>query len=134
VFTILQDAKGFLWFLTDKGMVKYNGKTFKTFTTKEGLPNNDVWDGFTTPDGKVWYLSKATSLGYIKKDSVFSFPNKNENEIINPITSLVHKNEVYPAGPSKTFELKENTWQEINVKNLGKGKNQYTYVVHNKVT
>lgn len=109
----MQDAKGFMWFLTDKGMVKYNGKTFKTFTTKQGLPNNDVWDAFTTPDGKIWYLSKSTRLGYIENDSVLSFPNQNKNEIINPIFSIQIENEVYPSGPKEIFQLKDTIWEII---------------------
>jgi hypothetical protein len=118
IYTILQDAKGFIWFLTDKGMVKYNGKTFKTFTTKQGLPINDVWEGITTPDTKVWYLSKSSKLGYIKNDSVFSFPTSNEEEIMNPIFTSQIGNNIYPTGPNNSFELKNGKWEEIlNSKN-----------------
>lgn len=110
VYTIVQDAKGFIWFLTDKGMVKYNGKTFKTFTTKDGLPNNDVWDAFTTPDGKVWYFSKSSSLGYIENDNVVVFPNNDKDEIINPIYSSQIGDSIYPSGPNQTFTLKDARW------------------------
>ena len=115
VYTILQDAKGFMWFLTDKGMVKYNGKTFKTFTTKDGLPNNDVWDAFTTPDGKVWYLTKSTHLGYIENNIVQSFPNQNNNEVITPINSSQINNSIYPGGTTKFFKLKDSTWQNLKI-------------------
>lgn len=110
VYTIVQDAKGFIWFLTDKGMVKYNGKTFKTISTKNGLPINDVWDAFTTSDGKVWYLSKAAKLGYVERDTVISFPNINKGEIMNPIFSSQIGDSIYPTGPEKTFSLKNNQW------------------------
>ncbi len=113
IYTILQDVKGFIWFLTDKGMVKYNGNQFKTFTTKQGLPINDVWEGFTTPDAKVWYLSKSSKLGYIENDSVFSFPTSNEEEIMNPIFSSQIGNNVYPTGPTNTFELINGKWSKI---------------------
>ncbi len=113
VYTIIQDAQGFMWFLTDKGMVKYNGKTFKTYTTRDGLPNNDVWDAFSTPDGKVWYMSKSSKLGYIKNDSVLSFSNENKDEIINPIYSTQIDNDVYFGGPNKIFKLKNSIWKHI---------------------
>ncbi|MCF6181611.1 histidine kinase [Lutibacter sp.] len=132
IYTILQDAKGFIWFLTDKGMVKYNGKTFKTFTTKQGLPNNDAWEGFTTPDTKVWYLSKSSKLGYIENDSVFSFATSNEGEIMNPICSSQIKNNVYPTGPTNTFELKNGKWTKKinhNDKNVDK-----IAIFHNTIT
>ena len=57
IYKITQDYKGFIWFITDKGIVKYNGTTFKTFTTKEGLPTNDIWDIKITPDNKIWYFN-----------------------------------------------------------------------------
>lgn len=114
VYTIRQDAKGFIWFLTDKGMVKYNGSEFKQFTTKEGLPNNDVWEAFITSDDKVWYLSKAAQLGYISNDSVYSFPNEIPNEIINPIFSYQVNNEIYLSGSVKTHQLINNKWKVIN--------------------
>ena len=110
VYVVKQDAKGFLWFLTDKGMVKYDGTTFKTFTTKNGLPNNDIWKAFTTPDGKIWYLTKASRLGYIENDTVVSFPNTRPNTIINPIFSSQVGNTVYPSGPYGYYTLKDSVW------------------------
>ncbi|WP_152487271.1 sensor histidine kinase [Winogradskyella psychrotolerans] len=133
VYTIMQDAKGFMWFLTDKGMVRYNGKTFKTFTTKQGLPNNDVWDAFPTPDGKIWYLSKSTHLGYIENDSVLSFPNENEEETINPIYSIQLNNEVYPAGPKKIYALKDKFWRSFEIQTENKIREDYTTVFNDKV-
>ncbi|MBQ0787484.1 MAG: histidine kinase [Oceanihabitans sp.] len=115
VYTIIQDAKGFMWFLTDKGMTRFNGNQLITFTTKDGLPNNDVWDAFPTPDGKVWYMSKSASLGYVKEDSILSFPNSNKNKIINPIYSSQVGDSIYPSGPNRTFTLKDKQWVgEVN--------------------
>ena len=114
-------------------MVKYNGKTFTTFTTKQGLPNNDAWEGFTTPDTKVWYLSKSSKLGYIKNDSVHSFPNSNKDEIINPIYSSQIGNNVYPTGPTNTFKLKNGKWIKI-LKNKYRGEDvDRIKIFHTKV-
>jgi ligand-binding sensor domain-containing protein len=134
IYTILQDTKGFMWFLTDKGMVKYNGKYFTAFTTKDGLSNNDVWDAFTTPDGKIWYLSKASSLGYIENDSVLSFPNENKGEIIDPLFSSQIGNDVYPSGPNKIYQLKNNEWKNIFDSNRIKDNYDYTKVFYKNVS
>ena len=32
-YDVFHDSKGFVWFGTDNGVVRYNGKEFKTFTT-----------------------------------------------------------------------------------------------------
>ena len=114
VYTIRQDAKGFIWFLTDKGMVKYNGTDFKPFTTKEGLPNNDVWEAFVTSDAKVWYLSKASQLGYISNDSVYAFPNAVHNEIMNPIFSYQIDDAIYLSGSLKTHQLINGKWKAVD--------------------
>ncbi|WP_430413092.1 histidine kinase [Kordia sp.] len=138
VYTILQDAQGFMWFLTDKGMVKYDGNNFTIFTTKNGLSNNDVWEAFTTPDGKIWYLSKASSLGYIKNDSVVSFPNATKGEIINPTFSFQLGNEIYPMGTNKLYQLKNDTWNIIySVDDFKDAKDankfDYTKILHENV-
>lgn len=114
VYTIRQDTQGFIWFLTDKGMVKYNGSELKQFTTREGLPNNDVWEAFVTSDDKVWYLSKAAQLGYISNDSVYAFPNEVANEIINPIFSYLIDDKVFLSGSVKTHQLIDEEWKVIN--------------------
>jgi two-component sensor histidine kinase len=134
VYTIVQDAKGFMWFLTDKGMVRYNGKELKTFTTKQGLSNNDVWDAYTTPDGRIWYMSKSTHLGYIENDSIFSFPNENEEEIINPLYSVQIGDTVYLSGPKNNHELKDNIWKSFKKSKTSANKiKNYTRVFNHKV-
>ncbi len=110
IYTISQDSKGFIWFLTDRGMVKFNGKKFKNFTTKQGMPNNDIWEARITADNKVWFLSKSSSLGYIKNDSVYSFPSEKEGEIFNPISTGQVGNTIYPTGPNKSYTLKNKKW------------------------
>ncbi|HHB52290.1 MAG TPA: hypothetical protein ENK75_04515, partial [Saprospiraceae bacterium] len=110
IYRITQDSKGFMWFITDKGMSKFDGKIFKNFTTKEGLPTNDIWDIRTTPDGKVWFFSKASQLGYIKNDSVFSFKSIDKNDILYPIGILQYKNEVGFSNGQNAYFLEDSKW------------------------
>jgi hypothetical protein len=39
---IEEDANGYLWLGTDKGLAKYDGFSWKTFTTDDGLPGNYI--------------------------------------------------------------------------------------------
>ncbi|MBZ0327560.1 MAG: histidine kinase, partial [Altibacter sp.] len=83
VYRMTQDKEGFIWFLTNKGISKFDGKTFKSFTTKEGLPTNDNWNIRITPDNRVWYFSRSDELGFIKNDSVYKFKASN-GKMMNP--------------------------------------------------
>jgi len=45
IISIFEDSKGKFWFGTnDKGLCKYDGKSYTYFTTKEGLPHNQISD------------------------------------------------------------------------------------------
>ena len=84
IYDIQQDSDGFMWFATNRGVVKFDGTTFKTFNLKDGLPNNDTW--LLEPDsyGKMWYFSKSKDQGFISKDSVYTYCIPNAN-VISPI-------------------------------------------------
>ncbi|RBP27760.1 two component regulator with propeller domain [Oceanihabitans sediminis] len=130
VYKMTQDEKGFLWIATDKGLVKYNGNTMKTFTTKDGLATNDVWEVFPTPDGKLWYLSKASKLGYIKNDRVYAFKSENEGEIFNPILSSQVGNDIFLTSSNSVHVLKEDKWKLLKNNHLGDSIPTKNYIKH----
>ena len=96
VYDIFQDSKGFMWFATGKGLCRYDGSVFKTFTSdtqtsKSGSCINEdsfgrIWycnfDGYLyyVEDGKLKNLPQKESIGYIKygiiKDKLFLIQTK----------------------------------------------------------
>ena len=46
IYYLIQDSKGFMWFATDRGIVRFDGNEFKVFTTDNGLTNNVVFEIF----------------------------------------------------------------------------------------
>lgn len=125
-YKIAQDAKGFIWFATDRGLVRYNGKEMRTFTTKDGLSSNDVWGIHPTPDGKVWFMSKSTKIGYIERDSVYVFESENKNEsLYSNFTSQIH-NEIILGNGKVYHKLVDNKWRTV-LKNSGNSK---IYIKH----
>lgn len=134
IYRITQDKKGFIWIGTDKGLVKYNGKKFTTFTTANGLQSNSVWELFPTPDGKLWFASKTSKIGYIKNDSVHIFPSNVKNDVFNPIYTSVIGDSVFPNGPNKsyTFDVKNKRWKKKNDIINDKNKAGRIYIKHKK--
>src|SRR6185369_12180833 len=54
VYDAIQDKEGFMWFATENGLSRFDGKNFKTFTTKDGLPDNEVLKLFLDSQGRLW--------------------------------------------------------------------------------
>jgi ligand-binding sensor domain-containing protein len=52
---MLQDKTGNLWFGTDGGVCRYDGKSFTNFTDKEGLANNVVFSILEDKTGNLWF-------------------------------------------------------------------------------
>ncbi len=110
VYRITQDYDGFIWIITDKGMSKFDGKTFKNFTIKEGLPSNDIWNIRITPDNKVWFFTKANKLGYIYNDKIHSFPSDND-KIFAPYYIFQSGNRIDFGDGIYNYSLKDSVWQ-----------------------
>lgn len=55
-FSILEDSNGNFWFGSiGEGVYFYDGKTFKNFTTKEGLVENRVTNIYEDKKGNLWF-------------------------------------------------------------------------------
>lgn len=110
MYRITQDYKGFIWIITDKGISKFDGKTFKNFTVKDGLPSNDIWSIRITPDNKIWYFSKANKLGYILNDKVYAFSSK-KKKVLYPRAILQAKDSIIFNDGISSFALKDSIWE-----------------------
>jgi len=63
VFSIYQDRKGYLWFGTNSGAVRYNGREMVVFNHDQGLPGNSVRDIKQDSSGLMYF---ATTSGIAK--------------------------------------------------------------------
>jgi len=131
VYRITQDNQGFIWILTDKGMVKYNGSEFKIFTTKDGLPSNDIWDIRITPDNKVWFFTKATKLGYILNDSVYTF-NQENKKILFPAVINQNNNTITFFDGETLYNLENKHWNTKRI-NSNPQKEYKEFFIHDKI-
>jgi len=62
-FSNLTPTDNALWFrpfwLRSKGAIRYDGKTWRTFTTSDGLPDAGVSELFRTSDGAIWFRGRS---------------------------------------------------------------------------
>ena len=80
VTSILQDSKGYLWLGTSRqGVCRFDGLTFETFTTADGLANDDIKTLFEDSKGRLWFgtfgggvscFDGKTFKNYTKKDGL----------------------------------------------------------------
>jgi len=61
-YFVHQDSKGYMWFCTDRGVVRFDGYRYKTFTTEDGLFSNVVFKVFEDYKGRIWFISMSHEL------------------------------------------------------------------------
>ena len=69
VYDVFQDSKGFMWFATNKGISKYDGSRFTTYTSPEQTSvsgSNISEDQF----GRIWYCNFDGYLYYVENEQL----------------------------------------------------------------
>ncbi|MBN2681078.1 MAG: SpoIIE family protein phosphatase [Bacteroidales bacterium] len=73
---VTQDSKGYMWFATQNGAVKFNGKEFETIGQKEGLISSVVQCVFEDSKGQLWVATKQ-GVTVFNKNKHFSLTKEN---------------------------------------------------------
>ena len=76
VWAILEDHNGTFWFGTDRGLAKYAGDRVTIYTTKDGLPGDDVKAIHEDKKGNLWF----GTYGGLARLDVDRFVSYTENE------------------------------------------------------
>jgi ligand-binding sensor domain-containing protein/serine phosphatase RsbU (regulator of sigma subunit)/ABC-type amino acid transport substrate-binding protein len=69
VFAIFQDQRGYIWFGTNSGAVRYNGREMFVFNDQQGLPSNTVRDIKQDSAGNM-YFATTNGVSLLVKDSI----------------------------------------------------------------
>ncbi|MFT3907918.1 MAG: histidine kinase [Ferruginibacter sp.] len=75
IYHAVQDKDGFLWLATETGVSRFDGTSFKNFTTNEGLPDNEVLKLFVDSKGRVWMLPFKNSICYYYNGKIHNAKN-----------------------------------------------------------
>lgn len=94
IYNSIVDKNGYIWFTSTKGVIKYNGYTFKIFNSLDGLPRDDVWYLFEDKKGRIWLSSITEELGYIYDDKYYSLTIKGSHNTFYPKGLTNYKNAI----------------------------------------
>lgn len=56
ISSVMQDSKGFMWFVSNSGLSRYDGVEFRTYTKQDGLPSNAGIQLSEDAQGRMWAL------------------------------------------------------------------------------
>ena len=123
VFCVVADTRGFLWFCTREGLVRFDGYAFATYTTRDGLPDRRLSDVCATRDGSVWV---ATASGLCRFDpkgpaggAIFTAERLGDDPKANTIHCLLETRDgALWAGTASglvRLEPRDGDWQAVHV-------------------
>lgn len=70
VYHVVGDKKRFLWFCTDRGLVKYDGREARFYTRQQGLGDDMVFNIYEDRQGRIWPFCHNGRYCYIDGDSI----------------------------------------------------------------
>lgn len=76
VFEMLQDRKGYLWFSTNQGVSRFDGRNFKNFTGEEGMIDNSIIGLDEDYKGRIWCRGITGRICFIEGDSIINIEAK----------------------------------------------------------
>jgi hypothetical protein len=111
VYDIYQSQKGFIWFATEIGLIKYDGVSFKTIVSPE-LTSRAGSCIREDKYGRIWYENFDGFIYYVKDDIIKKFKatetvNYIPYGILNDFILIIQKNSV-DAYDLKTFKKKKS--------------------------
>lgn len=84
VFPMIQDKDGFIWFGTDVGVTRFDGKKFQNFTLTDGLSDNYILNVKTDSKGRTWFLGLNGTVSYWLNGKIY---NAGSDTLLRNITS-----------------------------------------------
>jgi signal transduction histidine kinase/ligand-binding sensor domain-containing protein len=80
IMSLFQDNKGYIWFGTQSGAARYNGRSTDLFATEKGMAHNSILDIQQDKDGVIYFATPGgvsflvdDSLHTIFHDTLFNF-------------------------------------------------------------
>ncbi len=70
VYSVFEDSKGYLWFLTEKNIARFDGKQFTYFDEKDGYDETGCFRVVEDKEGTLWFLTTSFKV-FAYKNNLF---------------------------------------------------------------
>ena len=85
-----EDKDGYIWFGTDLGVTRFDGKQFKNFTLTDGLSDNEILVVKQDSKGRVWFLGANGTVSYYLNGRIFNSSNDTTLKYIKSGSSFIN--------------------------------------------
>jgi len=103
-YFVHQDKEGYMWFCTDRGVVRYDGFRMVVFDQSNGLLDNVVFSIYEDRKGRLWFITMNGKLAYYYKGKIYPYKY---NELLSKSMNLT-----YPF-KSLTIDKDDNLYYSV---------------------
>ncbi|MBL7941432.1 MAG: hypothetical protein JNM00_01615 [Flavobacteriales bacterium] len=100
VYRCMQDSRGFIWFGTESGVSRFDGRNFDNFTSESGLADNEVFNIHEDSRGRIWFMTFNGKLSFYHNGKI-------HNEYTDP---FLKKAALASSGSSFFEDSRGNVW------------------------
>lgn len=93
VYMSIQDDRGYMWFATDRGLVRFDGYEFVTIRLNDKNADNVFFGFHKDYSGRIWFYTFHNGIGWLEGDSLH-FPEFNDaliRELQGSVIVSMHK-------------------------------------------
>lgn len=83
VYCAMQDGQGYIWFGTETGVSRYNGRSFENFYMSDGLADNEIFRIDQDSQGRIWFSAYNGRLSYYQGGKFFNPDNSSLMSQVN---------------------------------------------------
>jgi signal transduction histidine kinase/ligand-binding sensor domain-containing protein len=72
IYDQIQDRKGYMWFATDNGVSRFDGKRFWNYKISDGLTDLDILRVYEDSKGRIWFIALNGSASYWYENKIYN--------------------------------------------------------------
>ncbi len=113
IYSMDQDARGYLWIGTGEGLYRYDGQNFKSFTTKDGLAEDVVTCTVVSDNDILWVGHNNGGLSSMENGKISKF--QDSKQVISTINGIsLMEDEVFFVSQNEgVFTLKDGKYKKL---------------------